>query len=52
MDFLKSIFSNETDLSLDSLFNNLYKGQINHLAYNTENIMFGKLNSGINDNFN
>jgi hypothetical protein len=52
MDFLKSIFSNETDLSLDSLFNNLYKGQINHLAYNTENIMFGKLNSSINDNFN
>ena len=52
MDFLKSIFSNETDLSLDSLFNNLYKGQINHLAYNTENIMFGKLNSSINDSFN
>lgn len=52
MDFLKSIFSNETNLSLDNLFNNLYKGQINHLAYNTENIMFGKLNSSINDNFN
>ena len=49
--FLKSIFSNKADLSLETLFNDLYKGQVNPLNYSTDNIMFGKLNSGINDNF-
>jgi hypothetical protein len=48
---LKSLFSGKSDLSLETLFNTLYKGQVNPLNYSTDNIMFGKLNSGINDNF-
>lgn len=51
LDLLKQLFSGKEDLSLNTLYTNLRKGEINHKAYSTENIMFGKLNSGINDNF-
>jgi predicted NAD-dependent protein-ADP-ribosyltransferase YbiA (DUF1768 family) len=51
IDFLKKVFSKEKDLSFDTLFNQLYKGQVNPLAYSTNNLMFGKLNSSNISNF-